>query len=290
MPAFRIGVEVGHMIPDGSPLDGDLFPRLSKGVRAVAEAAHAQWQQYAAGAVLPDGREIHARSGAYLRSIMLRQNGPFSADVYSELPEAYTIEEGTPRRDMKDMLGSSLKVRLTKDGRRYLIIPFRWGTPGTATFGSNVMAKPIHSWWKDAARSSIIGKGWRDSGTGAISFRNRTSGGFKERTGQVIGVRSRKYEWGSRLDRDTIAAAGVTGKHARNMEGMVNFRRPGKAGGASQSSFLTFRVMMEGSPGWIQPARPGYFPARTTADELRPIAERIFGEAIARDLAAALSR
>ena len=288
MAEFRIGVDIGHLVPDGSPLSGDIFPRLSKAVRAVAEAAHSKWQDYAAGAPLPSGKSIDARTGTYLRSIALRQLGPFAAEVYSDLPYASAIEEGSPRRDMKEMLSSSLKTRLTKDGRRYLIIPFRWGVSGSVSAGSNQMPESIQNWWHAKAASSINGHGWRPSGTGALGFRNKTTGTLKQVRGEVLGVRRRDYDWGSRLDKETIAAAGVTGKNAARMEGMVNFRRPGRKGGSSHSSFLTFRVMMEGSSGWIAPAREGLWPARTTADEIRPDAERVFAEAIARDLRAAI--
>jgi hypothetical protein len=42
--------------------------------------------------------------------------------------------------------------------------------------------------------------------------------------------------------------------------------------------------MVEGSSGWIAPAKPGRYPAKTTADELRPVAEKAFARAVEDDV------
>ena len=289
MPTFRIGVDVGAMIPDGSPLSAELFPVLSEAVRVVSETAWRTWQDYAAGETMPNGKQIKIRSGTYLRSIALRQLGPFDAEVYSDLPYAKSIEEGTRERDLHDMLGSSLNTRRTKDGRRYLIIPFRWFSSGSVA-SDNQMPQSIQNWWKSETPSHIIGHSWRESGTHAVAFRNLTTGTYRQSRGDILEVRKRRYTWGARLDKDTISAAGVTGKNADRMAGMVNFRKPRAKGGGSHSQYMTFRVMVEGGKGWKVPAREGMWPARTTADQLRPDAERIFGEAVKRDLQAILDR
>jgi hypothetical protein len=48
------------------------------------------------------------------------------------------------------------------------------------------------------------------------------------------------------------------------------------------SSYLTFRIMMEGSTGWIVPAQPGKYLAKNVADALEPLAEKIVAEALKR--------
>lgn len=286
---FRIGVELGHLIADGSPLTAELFPSLAQAVRAVSEAAHGKWQDYASGAPLPSGESINPRSGAYLRSIELRQTGPFSAEVYSDLPYASAIEEGTPQRDMKRILGSSLKVRVVQSGprrgQRYLIIPFRHFAEGSVAAGAGGgMPEAVQNWWRGKAASEITGQGWRRSGTGAVGWRAGQGEGWRSRKGEAVETRSRTYKWGSRLDKDTLAELGVTGQAAKRMAGMVQFRKPGASGGSSHSQSVTFRVMGEWSQGWLQPARPGLHPARTTAEQIQPDAEKAFAEAVARDL------
>ncbi|CAH2606333.1 conserved protein of unknown function (plasmid) [Rhodovastum atsumiense] len=289
MTGFRISVDMGHLISDRSPLTAELFPSLAQAVRAVSEAAHAKWQDYASGAPLPGGGTIEPRSGTYLRSIQLQQTGPFGAEVYSDLAYAWAIEEGAPARDMKRILGSSLKTRVVQNGahkgQRYLIIPFRWFGEGTvAAAGRHEMPEAVQNWWHSQKPSQVTGLGWRDSGTGAIGWRSGGGQSWRTERGQVVQVRQRDYQWGTRLDKDTLASLGVTGQAARRMEGMVQFRKPGGRGGSSHSKSLTFRVMGEWSSGWQAPARPGLHPARTTAQEIQPDAEKAFAAAVARDM------
>lgn len=268
------------------------FPRLAGVVARIAEAAHRQWVAYANGAPLPGGGRIMSRTGEYSASIQLAQRGPYRWEVFSELPYANAIEEGAAARDLKQMLGSSMKVRVSKKGKRYLIIPFRHSTPGP-TGGSlqgNTMPAALHDWWQAGGRqsSAISGHGWRASGTGAIAFRNRTTGQFRLVRGQVVQVRAREYQWGTRVKKSDLEGLGIDGKHASRLAGMVNFRRPGATGGAAHSSFITFRVMTEDSPGWQLPARPGLHPARTVAQALQPIAEEACRRAMAEDVRAVL--
>jgi hypothetical protein len=149
MSEFRIRVTLSALLPWGSPINAASFPTLAFAVRSIGEAAHRQWVAYASGLPLPDGKVINPRTGEYARSIQLRQTGPFSAEVYTDLPYARGIEEGTPARDMKRMLNSSLKVRVTAKGKRYLIIPFRWNTPNSVL--GRAMPQPLHAWWQSSA-------------------------------------------------------------------------------------------------------------------------------------------
>lgn len=278
MPEFRIGIEVGHLLPEKIELVPGLFPNLAHAVQQIAERAQTMWMGYAAGEPLPDGSTIQSRSGAYLRSIQLFQTDPLNAEVFSEAPHAKSIEEGAPARDLKKMLDTSMKVRQTRDGRRYLIIPFRWGTPGTTGFGKNVMPQQVHEMFGGPGGlkpSRVTGMGKRVSGTGAYDIKTRSP--FK--------VDQRQYKWGGRLTVESLKAAGVRSTQAKRMAGMVNMQNPsGTTGGGKHSQFFTFRMMVEGSKGWLVPAQPGKFPARHTADRIRPIAERAFAAAVAADI------
>jgi hypothetical protein len=61
--------------------------------------------------------------------------------------------------------------------------------------------------------------------------------------------------------------------------GMVRFNT-----GTGGSTFLTFRVMVEGSPGWIVPAKPGLWLAKTVAESLQRTADTDFATAMQADL------
>lgn len=280
-PVFRIAVELGHLIPPGSPITADIFPHLSRTVQRVAEEAHARWLAYANGAPLPSGLVISNRTGEYARSIQLHQIGPFSAEVYTDLRYAHLIEEGTQARDMKRMLGSSLKVRINAKGKRYLIIPFRWNTPNSVL--GHAMPEAVHNWWQQPGRNPthIVGTYLRPSGTGAYDIKTRQ---LLTVPGWRYGSANDPKRWGDRLGKGELEGMGIKGQQASRMAGMVQFRKLGGSGGSSHSQFLTFRVMTEDSRGWQQKAQPGKFPAKTVADQMQPIADAAFKRAVEEDV------
>jgi hypothetical protein len=280
MSSYSIGITIA--LPPDIPFGPDTFQTLAGAVAQMAQDAKARWLAYAQGEPLPNGQVIGVRSGTYHRSIQLEQIGPFHYRVFSNLAYAEAIETGSPERDMKKMLDSSLKVRRTKDGKRYLIIPFRWGTPDTVTFGNNTMPKAVHDFFKPqgVARSRIISLGRRESGTGAYDIKTR----------QPVLVPRRQYEWGTRLTQQHLGAMGIgtqfKGKNYKThpMAGMTNFRKPDARGGKAHSKYLTFRVMTEDSTGWKAPAIPGKYPAKTVAEMFKPIAEQAFKKALEEDV------
>lgn len=287
---FAVGVEVGHLIPPGAAINEQTFPYLSLTVHRLAEQGQQIWRAYAGGQPLPNGHVIHARSGRYMRSIITRNLGAFSSEVFSDLSYAKDIENGVPARDLKRMLNTSMKVRLSKKGKRYLIIPFRHGVPSQngngggngggnkSATGLNQMPDSIHQLWQGLKSSRIKSTGLRVSGTGA----------FDVRTKKPFRVRSRQYQWGSRLTEKQLSDAGVSGRALKHMKGMVHMQsRQGASGGAGKKGhgqYLTFRVMSEDSPGWLVKAKEGAYPAKTTSNRLQPLANKALGEAMKQDV------
>jgi hypothetical protein len=278
--SFKISIDLSHLMPVTGAITAGTFPHLSRAVQVIAEEAQARWVAYAHGMPMPDGKVINNRTGEYARSIQLKQTGDFSATVFTVLPYADSIETGSPRRDLKTMLSSSLKVRMTHDGRRYLIIPFRWNVPNTVS-GGNTMPTAVHDWWKHVPHSEsshIVNRNMnykRVSGTGAYDIKTRLP----------ITVKAWRYQWGTRLTHDDLTGLGIKGKAGKHMAGMVRFRPEGRKKGGG-SKFLTFRIMMEGAKGWIVPAQPGKFPARTVSQEMLPLAEQAFTAAVEADIRA----
>lgn len=279
MREVRFPVSIELFMPMAMlPLRAEDLPNLSSAVSGVAAHAQGMWRGYAGGNPLPDGSVINARSGRYMNSIQVRELGPFAVETYSDSPYASAIEDGVPARDMKSMLDTSMKVRMSKAGKRYLIIPFRWGTPGAKTFGGNVLPDAVHEHAKAMTASRVKGVGQRESGNGAWDVKTRAP--FK--------VAKREYSWGGRLTKDQINQAGTFGTMAKRMAGMVKFQNPGD--GAKHSQYMTFRVMVEGSSGWIAQAIAGKHPARTVADVMRPKAKQIFEAALETDMRAAMGQ
>jgi hypothetical protein len=75
-----------------------------------------------------------------------------------------------------------------------------------------------------------------------------------------------------------------SGQAARRMNNMVKFQS--NRGGNRDTGYLTFRVMGEWSPGWLRPAQPGKFPARTALQDISGLAQTAFAAALQRDIAA----
>ena len=286
MTTYSINVPVSGAFPPGMRMDLSGFPNLGYAVQRVSEAAQAQWVSYAKGEPLPSGQVIRGRSGAYAASIQLRQVGDFAAQVYSNLPLAKAVEEGSPERDLKVMLNRSLKVRRVENksspnyGKRYLIIPFRWNTQGSGGMMANVMSNPVQGWWKGKRYSHVTGWTERKSGTGA----------WDPATRAPLMVPQRKYDWGSRLGAADLARLGVKGEAAKRAAGMVRFNDPQGRKGGKHGQYMTFRVMMEGSSGWIVPPQPGKYPARAVEQQFRRVAEVAFQKAVEADIAALFGR
>ena len=276
---FAVGVEIGHLIPPGASINEQTFPYLSLTVHRLAEQGQQIWRGYAGGQPLPNGQVIHARSGRYMRSIITRNLGAFSSEIVSDLSYAQDIENGVPARDLKRMLNTSMKVRLSKKGKRYLIIPFRHGVPsqsgnGKTATGLNPMPDSVHQLWKGLKSSRIKSTGLRVSGTGA----------FDIRTKKPFTVRSRQYQWGSRLTEKQLLDVGVSGRALKHMKGMVHMQSRLGAGKKGHGQYLTFRVMSEDSPGWLVKAKEGAYPAKTTSKRLQPLANKALGEAMKQDV------
>jgi hypothetical protein len=91
------------------------------------------------------------------------------------------------------------------------------------------------------------------------------------------------YKWGGRLQTKDHPDA-FSGQAARRMNNMVKFQS--NRGGNRDTGYLTFRVMGEWSPGWLRPAQPGKFPARTALQDISGLAQTAFAAALQRDIAA----
>jgi hypothetical protein len=267
MSKYVIAVHLDVLTPTDFGKGKAAFPHLAHAVQRVAESAQGRWVDFARGEPLPDGRKIGTRTGAYARSIKMMPEGEFSAKVFSDAPYADSIENGMPARDLKAMLGTSTKTRRAKDGSRYLIIPFRWGTPGTVGFGAkNTMPTP-------AQGQNHIGYPLAPSRVTGMTTRLSASGHL---------VPQRIYKWGERLTPSMIAAAGISGPKAKNMAGMVKMQ--GSRSGSKDTQYLTFRVMSEKSTGWLAPAVEGKRPAYHVRNEYEAKAKAAFDAAVKQDL------
>jgi hypothetical protein len=265
---FSISVDVSDLVQAVTMTRAGMFNNLAGAVQRVAEAGVSRWQQAVFAAPLWEGEQKE-----YAASIRAHQTGPLSWEIVSDYRFVEDIENGRPPRDLKVMLNTSLKVRTSKKGVRYLIIPFRHGTPGNGAH-ARAMPQAIYDTAKHLDPSRIVGHGLRLSGTGAWDINTK----------QPATVRKRKYLWGGRLGAQPEHKL-KTSHRSDPFAGMVRMDAT-PPGAKRYSQFLTFRVMSEASRGWVVPAKPGLGLAKAVAESLKRTAETEFGAAVAQDLRA----
>lgn len=262
-----VSPRISVMVPSNAAISVAIYqrvlPSLSQAVSAVAQQLVIDWTEGVQRAKL-----WSVEKDAYASSIKWEMTGPFSAVVVSSYRYAQEIETGRPARDLKRMLDTSFKVRVNAKGKRYLIIPFRHSTPGRAAMGPS-MPMHVYQQARRLAPSSVVGKTTRISGTGA----------FDIATKKPMTVPQNVYQWGAKLAPGSMGPnpKGKTDRFA----GMYRFKVA--TGG---NAYMTFRVMSEESKGWVIPPRPGLYIVRQAVERIQPLAEKVFKEAVTRDLGA----
>lgn len=253
-----------------------VFPNTLRALSALAEAAQRRWVAYASGAIpLPNGHRMRRHTGQYAESIQIRVESPQGAVryvVYSDDPKAPALEWGTPAWDMRQVLRTSHKARRAADGHLYLIIPFRWGTPGTLVLGAYAgreMPEPVYTWWlaPDRESSYVVGERFEESVHGPN-----------------VKVRRLVYQWGDRLTPRDLAELGIDPQSqlGRRLAGMVRMRADDPR---LLSAYLTFRTLSERSKeGWIHPGTPALGVAAAVYEWLRGVYPEFVEKALQADV------
>lgn len=275
--SYKITFSVGAKLDIVAGINAQVLPLLNQAVRAVAQQTAIDWQKAVYQAKLWSGEK-----DAYAQSIKWEMTGDFSAVVATDYKHAGEIETGRGPRDLKKMLDTSQKVRRTTDGRRFLVIPMRHNTPGNGAL-AKAMPQAVHGLASAMAPSRVVGSGQRPSGevtmlspkAGMHPVAKQSPYLSNPKTKQAATVAARKYAWGGRLTVGALKGAGLDAATAKRYAGMVKF--PDGSGGHSH---MTFRVMMEGSRGWIIPAQPGKYLARDVVQAMQPKASAAFAAAV----------
>ena len=247
-----------------SGLQMDAFTAYAETSEVVARHSLDLYRGYLLGQPLPNGASIHHPAGVLAKGAQLTSKA--FLDYYLENPISYAeaVEKGVQQRDLKDMLPTSKKARRAKDGSLYLIIPFRHGTPGTV--GLHPMPARVHQMALELSRSKVTGHRKEISGTGFQVTRNV----YKNKAG--------KSTWGTSLTVKQLQDAGLPFIAQNRYAGMYRF------GNKRHTSYITFRVMSSKSPGWVVPARPGIWAARTAVQVALEDGKDLLAQAMLDDL------
>lgn len=260
MSAYTVSFDAASLIKG---LNLHLEKAIAQAVQTTAITAQAAWQQS-----IQQSRGLWTPiKDRYAASVKVTYDpGGMGATIYSDDPMATPIETGIPSRDMKRALDTSLKTRVAKNGKhagqRYLIIPFRHNTPGNTAHAGDMPAA-VYAQAKSMTKSSVTRMSFRKNQIGVRGFTGA-------RTHQLLQVRSRTYKWGDRLNGPDIP---------KRFKGMVRFNT--SSGGQNSSSFVTFRVMGEWSPGWIIKAQPGRYIVKGVSDAAQQMLKNEVTAAIA---------
>jgi len=261
MSEFRIKVDLSDVMSVRGIITAQLFPQLRTAVSAVAQQTRIDWMDSVKDAKLWSGEKR-----AYMKSIQWRMVNDFEALVWSDYKLAEEIETGRPPRDLKKMLDTSLKVRISKKGKRYLYIPFRHNTPGSSATGQ-AMPVDVYALAKDLAPSSVVGRVRRVSGAGSMDVKTR----------KPVTVNQNKYAWGTSLPEGLKPK--MKPHHATDIYAGMR-KMDTSDGGGARSTYLTIRTMVQGSSKWIVPAKPGLYLAKGVAEKMQPAAEAAFRQAM----------
>lgn len=277
-PIYTITLDTGFLLDLSRGITATTLPLVHQAVKAITFQTAENWKQAVYKAKLWSGEK-----DAYANSITAKMTGDFSGLVEADYKHAAAIETGRPPRDLKEMLNTSLKVRRTMDGRRFLVIPFRHNTPGN-TAHAQAMPDHVYQEAKLLKASKIIGQGQRESGeftrlspkTGMHAAGKPANFLSNPATRGAVMVNKNVYAWGQRLLPGSMGPnpKGKVDRYA----GMVRFDT--SSGKPKDSAYMTFRVMMEGSSGWVVPAQPGQFIAKQVVAEMEPLAKEAFAAAI----------
>lgn len=270
--SFSVNIDIGRLhdvVPElmAVAFGLDEFKLTQAALEDYVEEAHSTYVRYLHGQPIPGHGVIKHPTGKLAGSAYRDKRGLFSWAIGNASDYAKAIEDGAEAYDMKKNLATAPKARMTKDGHRYLIIPFRHGVVGTTRL--QAMPRAVYAVAKLMAHSRALGSpATRLSATGWT-------------------VPKFTYQWQDRLgSKKGLQAHGLSEVDARRYAGMV---RMGKSG---QTTYLTFRVMSEKSaPGsWMRPAQPALYPLQTALEVAWTKSEHEIGEALMADIQNGLQR
>lgn len=202
---------------------------------ATVDLVQRTWIEYASGATVSySGGTFRVQSvtGEYVRSIQdgIRFPEDLTGEVFTTSPQASIIENGIKPFDQKAGLLGSPKAKVGADGKKFITVPYRHGTPGTV--GLPAMPKNVYQQAKKL--------------------------GFSRRNNVIKALfTGRKYTWDGKLQETNQGQRSHVGSHpgagytwkTGQYSGMV------KMGKAGHSQYMTFRRISENSDpkSWRHP-------------------------------------
>jgi hypothetical protein len=220
------------------------MPFTASTMKGAAGKIAEDWRIFAQGGSLNGVEPLPRPNRSYLFGVKVRRLGPFEYEIYNESKSAERIENGTPELDMKTTHPYGPKSRVSQKGMPYLIVPFRWGTPGTKRNPRvgfrNVMPEAVYNIVKNKKKFRQT-KTMVDADNGEKTLNARGEMVGRAQYSDVSGNKP----WGDRLTADM--GQSITD----NMVGMSSMLGQNR----KAAGYLTFRIISATSPqgSWIKP-------------------------------------
>ena len=267
---------------------------LQEAVQVAGDHVTQTWLNVAAG-------KFKHSDGSYAQGIVDGVKYPYQGDplfykIEHTKDYAKFLEYGFESFDMKKALQTSEKVRISKDGKRYLIIPFEHGTPGSKS--KREMPQEIYS---EAVRlkPSVVSSKYNE---GSIRQASTISDANLLRKNNPTRVQRNGYMWGDRLTNVKGAELEDSSpyKNMVRFETNPNINREkfelGKFGyqhpymNATSSStqhslYMTFRIMSEDSEGWVHPGLRPMGILKETYESTKQSVQSMLAKAAKEDIA-----
>lgn len=247
-----------------STMGAGSMPATVANFKAGVSFTQSTWKKFANGEEIPGSSfRIKHPSGGYAAAVQVRQEGPFDYTIFNDSAAARALEDGTPELDMKTTHPYGPKSRVANHGTKknprwvpYLIVPFRWGTPGASKgHFRNIIPDQIYAMLRTQIKSGVFVR----TKVLPTSHVEPNFWGESVKRAEYEGEEGQE-NWGSML-------RNVGG----NMEGMSAMNAD--TAGKKSSTYFTFRVISAESPSgsWIKPATPAMHISQHVADNVRDI-------------------
>jgi hypothetical protein len=271
--------------------EGEL-PNTVAAMRDVAHGIAAKWRQFAEGGELKGVKPLPRPNGRYALGVKVERHGPFDYEIYNASKAAQQIEEGSPELDMKKTHPYGPRSRVSKKGVPYLIIPFRWGTPGDERNPRvgfrNVMPDQVYNIVKKFNKMRTLVEA-DDSSRQTMNAHRVMPDGRAGEDGYPHAEMVGRAQYNKGYDRLSGMDFAGTVQEKTRMNGMV--RSTDSTGKDRSGGYFTFRVISAASRqgSWIRPRVEPRHVTQALADESRDFMDASVNDAIMEDLRDILS-
>ncbi len=253
------------------------FPAIQATVSGPClDLIEAEWQQLAS--------EV-SDTGLYASSASFERQSPWQGDslagaVLNTARHAQVVETGHQGFHLPEKIDwSGPHVRMSKSGRRFLIVPFQHATPGSAGVSRTRARTMLPTAVYQDALTALRGDRTRAAAQRAAA-RIASAGTILSRPYAIMGVPGRLLA----RARMQEGQPGYTWR-ARLYEGLTyRVKQTNPETGRTTGGWSTFRALTEDSAGWWIPAFAGHHIAKRVVENVRTRIRTLVGEAARSDM------